>query len=61
MTFLLDSNVLIYAHCEDTAQHTRVAAWLAQAINRGDSVILTETVILSFYRIASNQKAMREM
>lgn len=58
MTFLLDSNVLIYAHCEDMPQHARVAEWLAQAINRGDAVILTETVVLSFYRIASNQKAM---
>lgn len=58
MTFLLDSNILIYAHCEDMPQHGRVAPWLAQAINRSDSVILTETVVLSFYRIASNQKAM---
>ena len=58
MTFLLDSNVLIYAHCEDMVQHGKVAAWLAEVINKGDSVILTETVVLSFYRIASNQKAM---
>ncbi len=58
MTFLLDSNVLIYAHCEDMAQHTKVAAWLAQVVNQGKSIILTETVVLSFYRIASNQKAM---
>ncbi len=58
MIFLLDSNVLIYAHCEEMPQHSKVAAWLAQTINRGDSIILTETVILSFYRIASNLKAM---
>jgi toxin-antitoxin system PIN domain toxin len=58
MTFLLDSNVLIYAHCQDMAQHARVAAWLAGAVNRGDSIILTETVVLSFYRIASNDRAM---
>jgi toxin-antitoxin system PIN domain toxin len=58
MTFLLDSNVLIYAHCEDMPQHAKVAVWLAQIINKGDAVILTETVVLSFYRIASNQKAM---
>lgn len=58
MTFLLDSNVLIYAHCDGMAQHTKVAAWLTRAVSQGESVILTETVILSFYRIASNDKAM---
>jgi toxin-antitoxin system PIN domain toxin len=58
MTFLLDSNILIYAYCEDMPQHTKVGAWLTRTVNSSDSIILTETVVLSFYRIASNDRAM---
>lgn len=58
MLYLLDSNVLIYAKMAASPQHKPAKAWLTSTLNDPNStVLLTETVILSFLRICTNSKA----
>jgi uncharacterized protein len=57
MTYLLDSNILIYAKMDGMPEHNAAALWLSSALNGGvDSVIVTEVTLLSFLRITTNPK-----
>jgi uncharacterized protein len=56
MIYLLDSNILLYAHRTKMPQHQKISAWLIEAITAGDTILLTESVLLSFIRIGTNPK-----
>ena len=54
---LIDSNILIYAHNESSAQHARARDWLVQQFNGATQVGLPWQCILSFLRITTNPRA----
>ena len=56
MTYLLDSNILLYAHRTAMPQYQKTSDWLTAAINNNQTILLTESVILSFIRIGTNRK-----
>ena len=53
---LPDVNVLIYAHREDAPEHDRYAAWLKTLAAADEPFALSESVLASFLRIATNAK-----
>lgn len=56
---LLDVNVLLYAARRDTPDHEKYARWLEDLLNCGESYAMSEIVLSSFVRIATNSKAFR--
>lgn len=56
---LLDVNVLLYAARRDTADHEKYARWLEDLLNRSKSYAISEIVLSSFVRIATNPKAFK--
>lgn len=58
MIYLLDSNILIYARMNGMPEHLLASSWLSETLaDRGVSVLVTETSILSFLRITTSIKA----
>lgn len=53
MTYLLDSNILIYLAFNGAAEHLAAKAITDQIIKANEIIILTEAVVLSFYRIST--------
>ena len=57
MDYLLDSNILLYAKMDAMPEHKVVSKWLEATVSdRNNTVSLCETSILSFLRIATNEK-----
>ena len=57
MNYLLDSNILLYAKMSSMPEHPLVSKWLEQAIlDQNNTINICETSVLSFLRIATNQK-----
>lgn len=57
MNYLLDSNILLYAKMDSMPEHPVVANWLEQAVlDQSNTINVCETSLLSFLRIATNQK-----
>ena len=53
-----DSNILIYAKMTGMREHKTAFAWLSATLNDPNStVVVCETVLLSFLRICTNSKA----
>lgn len=58
MLYLPDSNILIYAKMAGVPEHVRALSWLTSTLNDSNSTVLVcETLILSFLRICTNPKA----
>ncbi len=57
---LVDVNVLIYAHREESAEHERHAEWLSNAISGPHSFGIAELVLASFVRIVTNPKVFKD-
>lgn len=55
---VVDANVLLYAVNESAPQHAASARWLDEALDGGDNVGLSWTVLLAFVRIATNPRIM---
>ncbi|HME09703.1 MAG TPA: TA system VapC family ribonuclease toxin [Bryobacteraceae bacterium] len=53
---LLDANVLLYNHNEDSAQHQAVAAWLGEQRRTGETIGLSWITLWAFLRISTNPK-----
>lgn len=51
---LLDVNVLVYAHREDSLQHQQYLTWLEQLINSDHAYGLTDLVLSGFLRIVTH-------
>ena len=57
MDYLLDSNILLYAKMNAMSEHKIVAKWLETTVSdRNNTLHICETSILSFLRIATNEK-----
>jgi toxin-antitoxin system PIN domain toxin len=57
MDYLLDSNILLYAKMDAMLEHKRALKWLQDAVSDGNNTLhICETSILSFLRIATNEK-----
>lgn len=54
MTYLIDSNIFLYAHLSKLPEHQKSAEFIKQAVNENETILLTESVILSFIRLATN-------
>jgi len=53
---LLDVNVLVYAHREDTTQHQAYHAWLEQLLNSHQSYGLSDVVLSGFIRVVTHPR-----
>ncbi len=53
MTYLLDSNILIYLAFSGAAEHASAKAVTDRILKANEVVILTEAVVLSFFRVST--------
>jgi toxin-antitoxin system PIN domain toxin len=53
---LVDANLLVYAHVESFAQHTRARAWLDGRLNGTESVGMPWPSLLAFVRLVTNPR-----
>ncbi len=57
MNYLLDSNILLYAKMDAMPEHKIVSKWLEKTVSdRNNTLHVCETSVLSFLRIATNEK-----
>ena len=57
MNYLLDSNILLYAKMSSIPENLLVSEWLEEVVsNPNNTINVCETSILSFLRIATNDK-----
>ena len=54
--FLPDVNILVYAHREDTPQHTKALEWLETLLNSDEAFAMSELVMSGFLRIVTHPK-----
>lgn len=54
--WLLDVNILLYAHKEELPQHETCAAWLEQVVAGERPFAVTDFVLSGFLRIATNAR-----
>jgi toxin-antitoxin system PIN domain toxin len=54
--FLMDVNVLVYAHREDAANHSAYRQWLESVINSRGSFGYSELVLSGFLRVVTHPK-----
>lgn len=54
--FLMDVNVLVYAHREDAANHSAYRQWLESVINGHASFGYSELVLSGFLRVVTHPK-----
>jgi len=54
--FLMDVNILVYAHREDAANHSAYRQWLESVINGRGSFAYSELVLSGFLRIVTHPK-----
>jgi predicted nucleic acid-binding protein len=54
--FLVDANVLVYAHRPDADDHSRCRDWLDGALDFGTSVAFSELILSSVVRIVTNPR-----
>ncbi len=54
--FLMDVNVLVYAHREDAANHSAYRQWLESVINGRASFAYSELVLSGFLRVVTHPK-----
>ena len=59
MVVLLDVNVLLYAHREESPDHPAYRSWLEELIQSPQAYGLTDLVLSSFLRIATPQSSLR--
>jgi len=53
---LVDANLLIYAHAQSFAQHSRARAWLDSRLNGSAQVGLPWPSLLAFARLVTNRR-----
>ena len=56
---LLDVNILVYAHRQDSHDHQRFRDWLEALINSDESYGMAELVLSGFLRIVTHPKIFR--
>jgi uncharacterized protein len=53
---LIDVNVLVYAHREDTSDHVAYRDWVEETINSGGAYGVSELVLSGFVRVVTHPK-----
>lgn len=53
---LMDVNILVYAHREDTADHPAYRDWVEKEINGGGAYGVSELVLSGFIRVVTHPK-----
>jgi toxin-antitoxin system PIN domain toxin len=53
---LMDVNILVYAHREDTADHPAYRDWVEETINGGGAYGVSELVLSGFIRVVTHPK-----
>ncbi len=53
MTYVLDSNILIYLAFEKAAEHASAKTVTDKILKANEVIILTEAVVLSFFRVST--------
>jgi uncharacterized protein len=56
---LMDVNVLVYAHREDTADHERYRDWLSHLVNGDAAYGLSDLVLSGFLRVVTHPRVFR--
>lgn len=57
MDYLLDGNIPLYAKMDTMSEHQVISKWLEETVaDRNNTISVCETGILSFLRIATNEK-----
>ena len=54
---IVDVNIFVYAHREDSEDHARYRDWLTEALEGDEPFGLSDVVISGFLRIATNPRA----
>lgn len=54
--FLLDVNVLVYAHRSDRPEHPATASWLREVVEGDEAFGLTDLVLSGFLRIVTHPR-----
>lgn len=54
--YLMDVNVLVYAHREDTAHHADYRAWLESVLNGLGTFAYSELVLSGFLRVVTHPR-----
>ena len=57
---LLDVNVLVYAHREETQGHARYREWLETVVNSDAAYGLSDLVLSGFLRVVTHPRVFRE-
>jgi hypothetical protein len=58
---LLDVNVLVQAHREDSDDHVEVLGWLQDQLSRPPGVAVTELVLSGFLRVVTHPRIFKEV
>lgn len=53
---LIDGNILVYAHREETTDHPAYRHWVKDTINSGDAYGVSELVLSGFLRMVTRPK-----
>lgn len=53
---LMDVNILVYAHREDTTDHPAYRDWVEETINSGGAYGVSELVLSGFLRVVTHPK-----
>jgi hypothetical protein len=53
---LMDGNILVYAHREDTTDHRAYRDWVEDTINSGGAYGVSELVLSGFLRVVTHPK-----
>jgi uncharacterized protein len=60
VTYLVDTNVLLYAYNTRSAMHEASRAWLDEALSAGDRVGFAWLALVGFVRLATNPRVSAE-
>ena len=56
---MLDMNILVYAHREETPEHPRYANWLVELAKGAEPFALSQPAMEGFVRVVTNPKIFR--
>jgi uncharacterized protein len=57
---LMDVNILVYAHREDTTDHSAYRDWVEDTINGGSAYGVSELVLSGFVRVVTHPKVFEQ-
>jgi len=58
--FLLDANVLVYAHRADVSEHPRYRGWLSEVMQSDAAYGMSDLVLSGFLRVVTHPRVFRD-